>query len=451
MPCVPFALFLAALCSLVSQEDPVALKSWEQATEQAAQAPAAQAPPADRPKAPPPQQPPTGQPAPVQDRDSLKDEQQPAPRPGNESLDPKFANYLQIPSTPVLIKFNAKPRVDMTVDNRNSGNDTRFVTEQIPVSTDPEFGGGRRFNINSKGSQLSVDVRAPDVDGAPRFYYQNDFFGSGPGEFPFRVRQLYGEVYNIIAGMTFSVFEDPDVWPDTVDYEGPNSAIFARRPLVRYMLPLNNEWQLNFGIEQPSSDIDTSIDPAASPVNRAPDLGVNARWEDTDVGHVQLAVIGRRLGVRGPITGDQSTYGWGLNLSGVINTFGKDSMQLQVTYGEGVFHFSNDNFVNADAAFDNDGRLVAIPYFAAMFGYTHHWTDVWRSTVTYGYVHLRNQALQEPTAYHFTNYTSLNLVWQIRKRLSLGVEGLYGSKEDKAENRGDVYRIQFGVLYALLD
>lgn len=433
------ACIFFSVCS-VQEPDPTALASWEGSVRTARQDP----PPK------PPQQP-GGTPTQVEPRDAMRNEQQPAPRPGNQALDPKFANYLQIPNTPVIMKFNAKPRADFTLDNRNAGDDNRFITARIPTSSDPAQGGGRRFNINAKGSQLSIDVRAPAVEGAPRFFYQNDFYGSGGGEFPFRVRQLYGQIYNVIVGMTFSVFEDPDVWPDTVDYEGPNSAIFARRPLARYLLPLSEEWQLNFGLEQPESEIDTSIDPDAAGVNRGPDVGMNARWERKDTGHVQLAVMGRHLGVRGPITGNQGTMGFGVNLSGVFHTFGKDTMQLQFTYGEGIFRYSNDDFINNDAAFDSGGNLEPIPYFGAMFGYTHHWAEEWRSTVSYGYVHLRNQASQDPSAYHVTHYASANLVWQIRKRLSLGLEGLYGSKEDKNEDRGNVFRVHFGLLYSLLD
>jgi len=187
----------------------------------------------------------------VTPRGALNDNQEPAPRPNDLTLDPKYRGFVPIPNTPVLIKFNAKPRVDFTDDPQNTGNADRFVTAQIPVEGDFFKNGGNQFNVNSKGSQLSIDVRAPDLPGSPRFYYQNDFFGSGGGELPFRVRQLYGQIYNFVVGQTFSVFEDPDAWPDTVDYEGPNSAIFARRPLVRYQLPLNDHWQMNFGVEKP--------------------------------------------------------------------------------------------------------------------------------------------------------------------------------------------------------
>jgi hypothetical protein len=387
----------------------------------------------------------------VTQRPAMDNEQEAAPRPNDLTLDPKYRGFIPVPNTPILIKFNAKPRVDFTNDPQNTGNPDRFVTAQIPVEGDFFKGGGNQFNVNSKGSQLSIDVRAPELPGSPRFYYQNDFFGSGGGEFPFRVRQLYGEIYNLVVGQTFSVFEDPDAWPDTVDYEGPNSAIFARRPLARYMLPLNKHWELNFGLEKPASEVDTSIDPDAQQVNHAPDGGLNVRWEDEKYGHVQLGAIFRDIGVKGPVVGNQNTFGWGVNLSTSLNVFERDSMQGQLTYGQGLFRYFNDDFQNNDAAFDSSGNLKAIPAFGAMIGYTHKWNDYLRSTVSYGYVHLDNQFSQEPTAYHQTHYASLNLVWRARKRLNIGFEGLYGHKEEKSGADGDAFRLQLAVMYSIFD
>ena len=387
----------------------------------------------------------------ITQRPALDNQQEAAPRPNDLTLDPKYRGFVPIPNTPILIKFNAKPRVDFTDDPQNTGNPDRFVTAQIPVDGDFFQGGGNQFNVNSKGSQLSIDVRAPDLPGSPRFYYQNDFFGSGGGELPFRVRQLYGEIYNVVLGQTFSVFEDPDAWPDTVDYEGPNSAIFARRPLVRYLWQLDKHWEMNFGLEKPSAEVDTSIDPDAQQVNHAPDGGLNIRWEDSKYGHVQLGAIFRDIGVKGPVVGNQSTFGWGVNFSSSLNVFDRDSVQAQLTYGEGLFRYFNDDFQNNDAAFDRSGNLTAIPAFGAMVGYTHKWTDYVRSTVSYGYVHLDNQFSQEPDAYHQTHYASLNLVWQARKRLSIGFEGLYGHKEEKSGADGDAFRLQLGVLYSIFD
>jgi hypothetical protein len=419
-----------------------------------------------------------GRPSQIKDRPALDDQQEAAPRPNDLTLDPKYRGFVPIPNTPVLIKFNAKPRVDFTDDPHNTGNPDRFVTAQIPVDGDFNQGEGNQFNVNSKGSQLSLDVRAPELPGSPRFYYQNDFFGSGSGTLNFRVRQLYGQIFNVVLGQTFSVFEDPDAWPDTVDYEGPNSAIFARRPLVRYQWQVAKNWQLNFGLEQPQSEVDTSFDPDAQQVQHAPDGGLNVRWENSDYGHVQLGAIFRDIGVKGPIVGNQNTFGWGINLSSSLNLFERqvksetvalapdknvvaggqqdvkpifDSLQTQVTYGQGLFRYFNDDFQNNDAAFNSSGDLTAIPAFGAMIGYTHQWNEYLRSTASYGYVHLDNQFSQQPDAYHQTHYASLNLVWKARKRLSSGFEALYGHKEEKSGADGDAFRFQIGALYSIFD
>jgi len=391
----------------------------------------------------------TGPASAVTERGTLKDEQQAAPRPDDLTLDPKYRGFIRIPNTKVLMRFNAKPRADMTYDTQNAGDDNRFITAKIPVGGDPAQGGKPVFNINAKGSQLRLDVRAPEISGSPRFYYENDFYGSGGGEFPYRIRHLYGQIYNIIVGQTYSVFEDPDVWPDTVDYEGPNSAIFARRPLVRYQHRMGEEWQLNFGIEQPEAEVDTSSEPNASSRNSMPDAGVNGRWERRDVGHVQFASIFRDIGVRNSTLGNQDVFGWGLNLSADFDMFGRDAMQTQLTYGEGLFRYSNDDFQNNDAGFDSDGTLEAIPYFGGMLGYTHHWNQSFRSTASYGYVHLDNAAAQAGSAYHETHYGSLNLTWQLRQRLSVGLEELYGYHDTKDGAHGDVFRTTIGMVYSI--
>jgi hypothetical protein len=392
-----------------------------------------------------------GNQTPVTDRGALNDQQEGAPRRKDYTLDPTYRGFIPVPNTPVLVKFNAKPRVDVTSDSRNSGNPDRFVTAQIPVEGQPAFGGSEQFNINARGSSLSVDVRAPDMPGDLRFYYNNDFFGGGnSGGMQFRIKQLYGQFFNVTAGFTYSCFEDPDAWPDTVDFEGPNAVIFARRPLVRYMLPLSENWQLNFGVEAPGAEVDgNSTTNSINAVNSAPDGTMNIRWENSKWGHIQLGGVVRDIGAKGPVVGNQSVFGWGLNLASSINVFKRDSIQAQLTYGEGIFRYFNDDFQNNDAAYDAAGNLKALTAYGVTAGYTHHWNDVLRSTVTYGYVNIDNEDSQGPDAYHRTHYASLNLVWQLRKRLSVGLEGLYGKKEVQSGSTGDVWRVQMGLVYSL--
>ena len=193
-----------------------------------------------------------GEQSPITYRDALNDQQEAASRPKDYTLDPKYRGFIPVPNTPVLVKFNAKPHLDMTSDNRNAGNQNRFVPASFPLEGSPAYGGGEQFHVNANATQLRLDIRAPELGGDFRFYYQNDFFGSGSdtGDMKYRVQHLYGQFYGFKAGFTYGVFEDPDSWPDTVDYKGPNAVIFSRRPVAHYTFSWNENWNTTFADPQ---------------------------------------------------------------------------------------------------------------------------------------------------------------------------------------------------------
>jgi hypothetical protein len=386
----------------------------------------------------------------VEDRTAMNDQQEAAARAGNLIMDPKYTGFIQIPNTEVIMKFNAKPHLDLTMDSGNAGDKYRFVPAKIPVEGDPTEGGGGQFNINANGSQLRWDVRAPNLPGSPRFYYQNDFFGQSGADMKYRLQHLYGSVYNIVGGFTYGVFENPDAWPDTVDYEGPNAVNFARRPLVHYKMPINQNWNATFGVEKPDIYVDTTGDDTATLDTPIPDLGANLRWESSGLGHMQFSAIVRSIGVNSPTFGDDNVPGWGLNAGGSYNLTANDTLLGLVNYGEGIGGMGNDaSFVNSDAAFNENGELEALPYWSGLLALTHKWNEKWRSTATYGYVNLDNTEAQTGDAYHATSYASANVVCQLRRQLTVGLEGLYGDKETKDGAEGDVFRIQLGFVYSI--
>ncbi len=390
-------------------------------------------------------------------RGALNDRQEAASRPKDFTLDPKFHGFIPIPNTPALIKFNAKPRLDMTSDNQNPGNQNRFVPASFPLRGTADYGGGEQFHVNANGTQLRLDVRAPELGGDFRFYYQNDFFGSGSdtGDMKYRIQHLYGQFYGFKAGFTYGVFEDPDSWPDTVDYEGPNALIFSRRPVAQYTYAWNDNWNTTFGVEKPDIYVDVNSGPNSdgSSLSQMPDLGFNTRYENADFGHLQFSTLFRNPGAKDDLGDSHHVFGWGVNLSAGIDLTKKDSVQILGVYGEGVGGQGNDaGFLNSDAAFNSNGKLIAMPYWSATAGYTHRWNEQFRSTITYGYVDLDNTSGQDAAFYHTSHYASANLVWQLRKHLSIGLEALYGLMEARNEaDSGDHWRIQIGMLYSLFD
>jgi hypothetical protein len=400
---------------------------------------------------------PVGEKSPVTYRGALNDQQEAASRPTDYTLDPTYQGFIPVPNTPVLVKFNAKPHLDLISDNKNAGNQNRFVPAVFPLQGDPNYGGGEQFHATANATQLRLDVRAPDMAGDFRFYYQNDFFGAGSdtGDMKYRIQHLYGQFYGFKAGFTYGVWEDPDSWPDTVDYEGPNAVIFARRPVAQYTYAWNKNWNTTFGVEKPDIfvDLNSGPNPGTTQLTSMPDLGFNTRYEKEGFGHFQFSTLFRDIGAKDALGNDHHAFGWGVNLSANIDVTENDYLQLLGVYGHGVGGMGNDtSFLNSDGAFKSDGSFEALPYWSATAGFTHRWSPQFRSTITYGYVNLDNASGQVPTFYHTSHYASANLIWQLRKRLSVGLEGLYGLKTaQNGVDSGDHWRVQLGMVYSLFD
>jgi len=386
-------------------------------------------------------------------REQMDDRQEAAAQPGDYVMDPTYRGYIPIPATIFMVKFNPKPRLDLLFTTSNPGDvKYRFAPESFPLKSSG-IAGGEQFNATANGSQIRVDMRAPTMPGNFRLYYQNDFFGSDTAQMRYRLQHFFGQYYGLVGGFTYGVFEDPDAWPDTVDYEGPNAVIFARRPLLHYVHEFFDDWAVTFGLEDPSVAIDTTGIQNAAVQTRAPDGGFNIRWTPGDIGHVQFGTLLRSLGVRGDNLGKDNAIGWGASLSGALDVTASDTMQFWGVYGEGIGGLGNDSgFQNTDAAFDSHGNIVPLEYVSGMGALTHKWTPRWRSTATFGYVKVGNTSMQVPTAYHLTRYGSLNLVYQVFKRVSVGVEGLYGFREaHNGDESKDVVRVNLGVVYSPFD
>jgi len=397
-----------------------------------------------------------GHASPVANRSAMNDQQEAASRPKDYTLDPSYRGFIPVPNTAALIKINAKPHVDMIYDNMNPGNHNRFVPALFPLEGTPEHGGDGEFHMNANATQIRVDVRAPDYDdGSFRFYYQNDFFGSGSdkGDMKYRVQHLYGQLRGFKAGFTYGIWEDPDSWPDTVDYEGPNAVIFSRRPVAQYTQVFNDNWNATYGVEKPDIYVDTASGPNAggTQITALPDLGMNLRYEKAGLGHLQFSGTVRDLGARDSTGREHHVTGWGLNASAVVNLGESLTFQALGVVGEGVGGMGNDtSFLNSDAAFNTAGELEALPYWSIHLATTVRWNETARSTLTYGYVNLDNSNGQAATFYHDSTYASANIIWQLRKQLSIGVEGLYGTmKARNGVESGDHYRFQIGMVYAI--
>lgn len=399
-----------------------------------------------------------GEQAGVRDTDNLADLQQAAPRANNAPLDPSLKGFIAIPGTDTMFKIGGSARIDAIGDFKNNGNPNLFTPSTIPVPGQPGANGGGTSTLETKGTRLSLELRRPvPYDSTLRIYTEFDFYdNSTSSSMNLRARHFYGQAWNFLIGQTFSAFMDPDVFPDVVDYQGPNGIVNRRQPQIRYTQPIHDEPGNKIvafaSIEQPSSQIDTSTSQYpvdSSPVSRMPDGILGFRWEGLQA-HVQASGVLRDLSFENDNGLRKNTLGWGGSLSAGVNVFDDDKLSAQVTYGEGVARYINDlGGQNLDAAFEN-GRLKAIPAFAVMGGYTHQWSDHWRSTISAGYVKADAPDSLGPFAIDDTFYGSVNLMWHPTTTFRMGLEYLYGRKETANGASRDAQRIDFVIRYDLV-
>lgn len=394
----------------------------------------------------------------VRDADAFLDQQNAAPRVNNAPLDPKLNGFITIPGTDTMFKIGGSARLDAIMDLGNNGNPNQFVPSTIPVPGEAGWDGGERSTLHAKGTRLSFELRRPvPWDSNLRIYTEYDFFDdTTSNSMKFRARHFYGQAWNFLIGQTFSAFMDVDAFPDVVDYQGPNGIVNKRQPQIRYTLPLYDREKTKFNIfasiEQPDAKLDTSDDTfpgGVSTVNHVPDGIAGFRWEGT-LGHVQGAGLFRELSFESDNGPSGDRFGWGATFGGALNVFEKDKLTAQVTYGDGVARYINDlSGENLDAAIEND-RLESVPVFAAMAGYTHHWNDHWRSTISGGYVKVDAPATLDRFTIDNTLYGSANLMWHPTTSFRMGLEYLYGRKETIDGSEREAHRVNFVVRYDLV-
>jgi len=252
-----------------------------------------------------------------------------APRYNNVPLDPKYQGFFRLPGTQTILKIGGYFKTDFIYDLKPAGNGEAFVPASIPI---PQLVTVNNTTVSIRPTRMNLDFRIPSTRiGEVRFYVEGDLFGSNSTT-P-RLRHAYAQASNFLIGQTFSNFMDPDAFPDTLDFQGPNGIVNLRNPQIRYGFALGPKTTLYFSVEKPSSDVIFTMPTFTSQPNApSPDGAIRLRQE-FQRGHFQVAGLFRSIGAfvtRPPVAKTDSVFGWGINASGGFKTFGKDKMVIAV-------------------------------------------------------------------------------------------------------------------------
>jgi hypothetical protein len=364
-----------------------------------------------------------------------------------------FPGSLRIPGTNTSFQIGGYVQADAIFDADRIGNKDSFVVSTIPTGGDKTGAGDTNFSIRQ--TRLFLKTQTPTQNwGNLVTYVEIDFFGTDGAE-P-RIRHAYGQVgdkHQLLAGQTWTAFQDATVFPSTLDFQGPPGLITNRRPQVRYRHEWSKEWIGVIAVEDPNSEITIPAGFSGEKSTPYPDLAGNVRWAPT-WGHLQLSGVLRYLQFDPDAGSRESEVGYGLNLTGSLKTIKLDdkhidSVLFQVAGGNGIARYVNDtNGLGLDAFMGAPGEdLDGLPLFAGMLAYQHWWNPKMGSTFGYSYVSVDNADGQAGSDYHSGQYGVANLRYYPAERVMLGGEVLYGIREDNDGDKGDDLRLQFSVQY----
>ncbi len=374
--------------------------------------------------------------------------------------EPLPEGYVRLGDTGNLLKVDLVAQLDAMVDSTYMGAPDLFVPSSIPVRGQPFYDSGRRSEMSAKQSIFRMDFRRETDYGTLKVVYKNNFFGSGSGDMPYNLQAFYGELenehYTLLAGYNISAFTDIDVFPNTLDYEGPNSFTFKYGPQIRFAPVLYRSGEssltLPMSLEKPNADITVPTALAEfQTYSRRPDITLGLRWQAPDW-HIQWANLFRDLRVENAAARTRSTSGYATQLTGTTKLFTNDSIQGWASYGKGYANFLQDiSGLGLDAAFNTSGDLRAITARGFGAGYTHAWLENLTSSMAYGYLRIspKSNLLIDSTMPKSTKFASLNLAWQFSERAMLGVEYLWGQNIDLTDARGQGQRLQTTLRYDL--
>ena len=390
-------------------------------------------------------------------RETAGENEEGAPRLDNEPLDRDMRGYFRLPGTHTLMKFGGFVKTDLLYDLKQAGTYYgAFVPSSFPSSPTPS---SKNATVSMRPTRFTWETRQGPLDNSGdevKVYFEFDFL-SNYDRNTMRLREFYGQYKNFLAGQAWSAFSDPDAFPDTLEFEGPPGMIAARFPQFRYTQPLGKHHSVGVSVEKSGTDTPFSTQFGA-PVGSSnfPDLVGFYRYENNR-GHIHAAALIRNVGGVVPnetvLNLARHTGGYGMSLSGAWGLpWGKptkkDSLVFQLVFGKGISNYYNDNFgLGTDVGFAADGHLVATPTGSGNFGYTHNWTKVLRTSVSYGYVRINNTASDPGTTYHVSNYATVNFIVQPSVRLLFGAEYIYGSLERKNDFEWTAPRLQASMTY----
>jgi DcaP outer membrane protein len=329
-----------------------------------------------------------------------------------------------------------------------------------------QFGPDGSVYFSVRQNQFGVKTTIPTSLGDLKTWFEFDMFGTGvdAGQTTFRLRQAWGELGQLGAGQSMTPFMDIDVFPNSLEYWGPNGMVFFRNVQFRWTPYKRGDSNFMIAVERPGASADGGVYTGrielegVTPQFNLPDFSVHGRFAG-EYGHLQIAAMLRKISWvdldKTPTLNLYGTvFGWGINTSGNLKFDKMDTGRFQVIYGHGVENYMNDAPIDVGVENNlsnpaNPLKGVPLPVLGIVAFDDHTWSERFSSTVGYSYANISNSAQELPSDFHQGHYALANLIYYPTKNVLMGSEFQFGRRVNFSDgwNYND-YKLQFSFKYS---
>lgn len=294
----------------------------------------------------------------------------------------------------------------------------------------PGSGAALRFGWQSSSVYINA-VAMPGTDNQVGIFFKGNFTGANDS---FSCYHFYGRYRGLKAGYTASAFTDEAAEPMTIDFEGPNG--------YPYLTVFNASWTQKFsanisgaiGLDAPTASLSGGRD-ASQVSQRLPAVPLYLQYAWAGGGsHLRLSGLLRPLQYRNLAKGENSTLmGTGVQLSGMSTIAGPISASINAAFGRGIANYlQDDNGLELDAVTVSDaGRMAMVKTLGLTASLTCNFDT--RLSANLVFSHLSNWlpdgAIGQGDSYRYGDYLAANLIYNINRFVSAGIEYDYGHRK----------------------
>lgn len=324
-----------------------------------------------------------------------------------------------------------------------------FTPSAITPRT-PGNGSSLRFGWQSSSFYLNA-VALPGTKDQVGVFFKANLLGTDNA---FNIFHFYAKYRGLTVGYTSSLFSDGAAEPMTIDFEGPNGYPFTFLFTAYWTQNFTNHFSGAIGVEAPTASL-TPGEGTTTVDQRIPaiPLYLQYAWADGNA-HIRVSGLVRPMQYRDMVAMKNRTLtGIGVQLSGMTPIYGPLSLSYNAAYGKGISNYlQDDNGLGLDAvATDEAGRMDMMKSLGVTAGLNYAITPNLSANLIYS--HLSNWLPEggeaDGATYRYGDYVAANLIYNINKFVSAGIEYDYGHRKsfDGSSLHTNRIQLQFGVTF----